>query len=631
MISAAGANRRLALLAAISLAGCGGDGLVLPDEGEPAKLTVVRGDHQNGAVGEAAGDSLVVEVTDRFDSPVGNVEVTWVAEGGGSVAPASSITSADGRAGTSRILGSEPGTYTTVATVAGLPDDPVVFRTTAVTARLVLTTQPSFVAASDVAFERQPVIQLQNTQGQPLARPNVAVSVQIASGGGTLSGITTVVSNGDGVVTFTDLAIRGSPGARTLIFAAEGFASTTSAPVGVDVGGPATIALAAGDEQTGVAGTAVPVAPAVIVRDGDGNPIPGVPIQFTVTSGGGSVTGGSPLTGDDGIATVGGWTLGAAAGENTLEAAVPGADLGGSPIVFNAIGQAGPISAEQTSVVASPTTIATGTGSSTITVTARDAFDNPVSGAAVVLAATGSGNNLVQPAAPTDGSGIATGQLSATGLGDRVVSATVNGTAIAQTATVTVGPGEPSAGNSSATVPNGTAGAGTAIQIQLKDAAGNPVPGVAGAIAVRVSGANSVPSVPVIDNGGGAYTATYTPTVAGNDQVEIRVNGTPIAGGPFASVVSPGAVNPATSTAEVTRSGSIFAIIHAVVTARDAQGNPVGHGGDQVVVAVNSNAPVQATDLGNGTYDASVFAVGVSFTVTITLNGVPIQGSPFQR
>jgi adhesin/invasin len=356
-----------------------------------------------------------------------------------------------------------------------------------------------------------------------------------------------------------------------------------------------------------------------------------VPIQFTVTSGGGSVTGASPLTGADGVATVGGWTLGGTAGENTLRAEVPGAELSGGPIVFTATGQPGPVSAEQSTVSASPTSIAATTGSSTITVTARDAFGNAVSGAAVVLAAAGSGNNLVQPAGPTDGSGVATGGLSATDLGAHVVSATINGTGIAQTATVTVGPGQPTAGTSSATVPNGTAGAATAIQIQLKDAQGNLVPGAATAIAVRVSGANTVVSVPVTDNGGGAYTAPYTPTVAGADQVEVRVAGALIAGAPFTSIVSPGAVNPATSTAEVTRSGSIFATIHAVVTARDAQGNPVGHGGDHVEVTVNNNTPVVATDLGNGTYDANVFAVAVNFVVTITLNGTQIQGSPFQR
>jgi adhesin/invasin len=621
---------RLGVLFLMALAGCGGEGLTLPDEGEPAELEKVRGDQQNGTVGEAAEDSLVVRVTDRFGNPLANLEVTWVPQGGGTVAPSTSVTSADGRAATTRILGSTPGSYATVATVAGLPGKPQTFTTIAVNALLVLTTQPSFSAASGTPFDRQPVIQFQDIDGNPVARPNIAVTAQIESGGGTLAGVTTVVSNADGTVTFSDLAISGSPGFRVLIFAADGFASTRSAPIGVGVGGPAVMAIAAGNEQTGVAGTALPIAPAVIVRDQDGNPVPGVPIKFTVVSGGGSVTGGSPLTGADGIAAVGGWTLGGPAGENRLRAEVPGGELEGSPLVFTAVGQAGPVSSERSKLTADPSSIPITGGSSTITVTALDAFDNPISGATVVLAATGGGNTLVQPGT-TNGSGVATGTLSSTELGDHVISATINGTAITQTATVSATPGQPTAGTSSASVPNGTAGAATAVQIQLKDELGNPVPGAASAISVQISGANSIANVPATDNGGGNYVASYTPIVAGVDQVDVRVNGAPVPGSPFASAVSPGPVNPATSTAEVTREGSIFANIHAVVTARDAQGNPVGHGGDLVMVSVNSGSPVQATDLGNGTYDANVFAVGVNFLVTITLNGVQIQGSPFER
>jgi hypothetical protein len=71
-------------------------------------------------------------------------------------------------------------------------------------------------------------------------------------------------------------------------------------------------------------------------------------------------------------------------------------------------------------------------------VTARDANGNLISGATVVLAATGSGNTLTQPAGPTNASGVATGTLSSTVAGTKTVSATISGVAITQTATVTV-------------------------------------------------------------------------------------------------------------------------------------------------------------------------------------------------
>ncbi|MGH3370153.1 MAG: Ig-like domain-containing protein [Nocardioidaceae bacterium] len=623
----------LLLLATLATGACGGGDLVLPSEGQPAELAVVRGNGQNGTIGEALGDSLVVRVTDRFGNPVRGVEVTWTAEGGGTTDPVSTMTGVDGRAATLRTLGTEPGSYTTVATVAGLADAPVIFTNTAVAAQLALTTQPSFTATSGVPFERQPVLQLEDPDGDPIARPNVAVTVQIAAGGGTLSGVTTALSNAEGVAAFTGLAIRGSPGARTLIFAADGFASATSAPIGVGVGGAASIGLVTGDGQSATVGTAVPTAPAVVVRDADGNPVPGVPIKFTVASGKGQVTGGSPITGDDGTAAVGGWTLGQAAGANTLRAEVPGAELSGSPIIFTATGVAGPLSVERTTVSASPTSIPASAGSSasTITVRAQDEFGNPLAGLAVVLSATGSGNTLTQPDSPTDENGVATGRLSATGLGNHVVSATVAGSAITQTATVTVTPGAPVADSSSASAPSGTAGAATTITIQLKDAQGNLVSGAASEVDVRVSGANTAGPLTVTDRGGGAYTASYTPTVAGDDQIVVRVGGTPIPSGSITSVVVAGPSDPGRTTAEVTRSPVFFFFkIDAVVTVRDAQGNRVGRGGDQVAVTMNGSG-LSVTDNRDGTYSANAFTGEPAVTIVITLNGSPISGSPFFR
>jgi hypothetical protein len=71
-------------------------------------------------------------------------------------------------------------------------------------------------------------------------------------------------------------------------------------------------------------------------------------------------------------------------------------------------------------------------------VTARDASGNLISGATVVLAATGTGNTLTQPAGSTNGSGVATGTLSSTVAESKTVSATISGVAITQTASVTV-------------------------------------------------------------------------------------------------------------------------------------------------------------------------------------------------
>ena len=202
---------------------CGGDNLTLPNEGEPAEIAIQRGDRQNGTVGEALGDSLVVVVTDRFGDPVAGVPVTWSAEGGGSVDPAESVTEANGQAGTRRILGAQPSTYFTIAAVAGV-SEPATFTSTGLAARLILTSVLPAIAVSGVPLSPQPALQLQDADGTPIAREGVIVTVQIASGGGSLTGATSATSDAEGAFVFTDLGIRGSPGTRRLIFAADAFA-----------------------------------------------------------------------------------------------------------------------------------------------------------------------------------------------------------------------------------------------------------------------------------------------------------------------------------------------------------------------------------------------------------------------
>src|SRR6185437_8456916 len=79
------------------------------------------------------------------------------------------------------------------------------------------------------------------------------------------------------------------------------------------------------------------------------------------------------------------------------------------------------------STVSATSPITAGNGTSTITVTARDASGNPVQGATVVLAATPTaGNALTQPGGTTDVNGVITGTLSSTAAGSKTVSATIN-------------------------------------------------------------------------------------------------------------------------------------------------------------------------------------------------------------
>ena len=389
-------------------------------------LIVAGGNEQTGEAGAALPDSLAVKAVDRFGNGVPGIEVTWEASRG-AVSPATVVTGADGRAATERTLGDRPGTYPTTAAAADLEGSPVSFIANGVappSPQLIVTTQPPSTASAGVPFARQPVLQLQTAAGTPLHRADVAVTVQIASGGGSLGGRVTARSDAEGVVSFEELSIRGKPGVRTLIFAASDFTSAVSTEIDV----------------------------------GRGPPLPSA---------------------------------------------------------------------------------------------------------------------------------------------------------------------------SSASVPNGAAGVTTEITLRLEDAFGTPVEGAAGDISITIDGANPAAGLEVSDRGAGSYSASYVPIRSGTDNVDIRVNGTSVPGSPFASVVVPGPANASTTTATVTQTGVFFSRFDILVITRDAQANLIGRGGELVQVQINGGPLRNAVDKGDGTYSDTFVTIGARPVIAITLNGVPISGSPF--
>src|SRR5688500_16731252 len=84
-------------------------------------------------------------------------------------------------------------------------------------------------------------------------------------------------------------------------------------------GPPAEIVVTTGNAQQAVVGSELSQPLEVRVVDARGRPVVGQLINFRVVSGGGSVFGGGSNTDDRGIARER-WTLGPAAGEQTLEA-----------------------------------------------------------------------------------------------------------------------------------------------------------------------------------------------------------------------------------------------------------------------------------------------------------------------
>ena len=195
-----------------------------------------------------------------------------------------------------------------------------------------------------------------------------------------------------------------------------------------------------GDRQEGLAGARLDDSLVVRLVDTAGIGVPGRPVTWVVSIGGGNVVPETDTTDADGFARTY-WTLGPEPGANAVRAMVSGVAF----ITFTAVGTGegsggGPSpSADRSTISADPSSIPAVTGTSTITVTVRDDQGEPVEGASVSLEASGTGNTLTQPQSPTAPDGTTSGTLAGAVPGTIVVSATVNRSVrLVQTADVTV-------------------------------------------------------------------------------------------------------------------------------------------------------------------------------------------------
>lgn len=469
--------------------------------GPAAQLAMQAGDGQTAAHDAALAIAPAVRVGDQFGNPAPGATVTFaVATGGGSVTGATATSNAQGIATVgSWTLGSALGQNTLTATVSGV--SPVTFTATATAgaaAHLTLHAGTNQTAPVGTAVPILPAVRITDAAGFPVA--GVTPAFAITQGSGQFSTTGTATSNTDGIAAVAQWSLGTTPGTYVLRAAVTGIADTVFFTATAVAGPPATLAVHAGNTQSANAGTAVAIAPAVVVRDAFNNPVAAVSVQFEVTGGGGSVNSTTPATSNQaGVAGVGGWVLGPTPGTNTLTATVPGVD----DVTFAATGVAAVVVGTKSSIAFAPLGIVASAGeiTTTITVTARDANNNPVAGATATLTATGNGNTLTQPTAVTDATGVTTGALSSTAAGFKTVRATINGsTTFGYTVEVVGGPpasmvafgGDHQIASPGTPVP-------FAPQVQVLDQFGNSAYGTA--VSWEVTG------------GGGSVATTETPGV----------------------------------------------------------------------------------------------------------------------
>lgn len=395
--------------ATASVSGLTGSPVVFNASAQPgAPISIVKRstDPQTGIVATLLA-APVVEVADVYGNVVPGVPVTFALAGLGALGTTLDTTDAAGRATTgSWLLGNLIGSSTVTASVTGLAD--AVFTATGIAG---LATNVLLVDGNGQG----------GTVGQALAAPyrvrvadifgnpvrNISVNWAIVSGAGSIQpGSGPTNTSGIAAATHTLGTVVGSQSAKAWV---SGLSDTVTFTSNASAGAAAAIQKVAGDLQSAVVNTAVTTAPSVKVTDQFGAPVPGHPVVWAVTSGGGSLAGGGTPTVNTnaaGISQAPAWTLGTASGSNGLSATATG--LTGSPVSFTATGLAG---------AATQMAISAGNGQSATVgtpvavkpaVILKDQFNNPVPNAQVVFSVLSGGGDTTGGRPLTNTLGVAT-------------------------------------------------------------------------------------------------------------------------------------------------------------------------------------------------------------------------------
>ncbi len=610
----------LAIAAALGLTACG-DGVVLPDEGAPASITVVSGDTQTGPAGAALAQALVVRVSDSRDRPVANQTVGFaiVDAGGGQVTPSSATTNADGLASTTWTLGPAAGQQRVraQATGNGAPANLAVnFTASALSGsagRLELVSGDGQVGSVGTALAEPLVVRVTDALGNPVGGVTVGWSV---SGGGSIDPVS-AESGTDGLVQAERVLgpTAGAQSAQAFVDGLDGSPVTFTHTADASI--PTALVRVSGDDQTAPAGFQLPDSLVVRLLDDNGNGVGGRTVTWVVPSGAGVVSPVNAITNVDGFAVTR-WTLGPTVGSFTLSAVFSG--LPSIPFTATATPDA-------------PTTLAplsgdgqVGTVGSNLPAPLRvkvtDANGNGVENVSITWTAVG-GGSVSSTTTGTDNQGIAqvNRTLGATP-GTYTTTAEVAGLAgspLTFSATANVGP----AARLAWIVQPGDAVVGqtlSAMQVEIQDVQGNRVTGATNVVTITAPAAAGLDGDDDENAAGGVATFNALRlTRAGTFQLTARASG-------LANDVSRSVAigKGGTSVAIVNRSptttvvGQQVTISYQVNVSAPAAGNP----GGTVTVSDGSQSCNGGVSAGSGSGSCQIaFNSAGTHTLSATYNG----------
>lgn len=565
------AGQRTLSFAASGLAGVAHTLALEP--GPAARITNHPATSQVAIIGSVVPIRPAVLVTDAELNPVADVAVAFAAGPGQGTIAGESVTSDANGIATLRSWTIPPvvGTYTVTATSAGLTGSPVTFTAQGVTlmpsVMLAHAGQDQAVTAN-AAVPVPPAVRVTSNLQPALGIP---VRFAVASGGGAITGAEQL-TDADGIARVESWTL-GALGPNTLTATIPGSAlpPVTFTATSIGIGH-----LAADPVAPFVVAGAV-LHPRVRVTAAGGTPIPGVAISFSVTAGGGTISGGDQLTDAQGYAAPAAWTLSGTPGVQRISASAP-AGFGNSPLMlevraFARLATKSEIHAGngQTGTVGEPLPVRPA-----VRLTADDG--SPVPGWPVTFVVDGGSGSLAGASTETDANGVATAGAWTLNVhpGQNQVHVNTAGTPLTFVAQAVAGP--PSR---IAVDPPVDALVGLPLNpvpaARITDALGNPIAGVPVTFTIAGGGGSLTGSSQVTDASGTARPVTWSLGIRpGLNLVTVAAQG--LAGA--ASLVATGHAGPVTQMLIVSGNGQTAPLGQRVpvdprVEVRDPYDNPV--------------------------------------------------------
>ena len=410
-------TRAIAALPLILAAGCFPEGTT--DPMSEAGTMVARGVPPAASlVSSSAAPAPSVYVSTNAGKAVANAPVTFaVTAGNGTISATTVKTDKQGIAAVGWTYGTQPGVNVLTATLGTLP--PVAFTVTTTGGGPTQMAKVNDGQSAPVGEAlAQPVsVIVRNASGQPVAGAAVfftALSGSSLSAPGETGALLVTDADGRAQTTWTMATV---PGKDTLTAAVDGLPTSYFVATAV-VGAPFEM-LTSGDGQSGPVDVMLPAALGVTVNDKYHNPIPALAVTWT-PQGGGAATPATGITSDSGKSstqwklpvTAGAATLGVAAGG--LSAVLHATATPGAPAKLIKMASSDGQSGNPGQALAQP-----------ISVTVRDAYDNPVPNVSVSFT-TGSGS-----ASPSTATTTSSGQANTTWtLGAAAGTVTLNAQAV---------------------------------------------------------------------------------------------------------------------------------------------------------------------------------------------------------